>query len=88
VGLKRPNQFGLFDILGNVWEWTQDCWHGNYVGAPTDGSAWITGCSANERVLRGGTWYDKPADLRSAIRFRGNPGSLLNVIGFRLARTH
>ena len=86
VGLKRPNQFGLFDMLGNVWEWTQDCWHGNYAGAPTDGSEWIAGCSVNERVLRGGSWYNSPAFLRSASRIRVIPGGRINSIGFRLAR--
>lgn len=86
VGLKRPNQFGLFEMLGNVWEWTQDCGHENYVGAPTDGSAWTNGCSANHRVLRGGDWSGKPADLRSAFRARGNPDFRNGGIGFRLVR--
>ena len=71
VGLKKPNQFGLYDMLGNVWEWTQDCWIGNYKGAPTDGSAWtgdfeIGNCA--QRVLRGGSWVNDPDHLRSAIR--------------------
>ena len=87
VGQKLPNAFGLFDVHGSVWEWTRDCWHENYAGAPTDGSAWTTGCTGNHRVLRGGSWWYGPASLRSAKRIgfvpdlRGSYG-----IGFRLAR--
>jgi formylglycine-generating enzyme required for sulfatase activity len=87
VGQKQPNAFGLYDMHGNVWEWTQDCWHDNYIGAPTDGSVWTAGCSGNYRVLRGGSWLDFPAGLRSAVRGGGNPGSRGNFSGFRLART-
>jgi len=87
VGQKRPNAFGLYDMHGNVWEWTQDCWHDNYAGAPTDGSAWTTGCTNRNGVLRGGSWDSGPANLRSAIRVRGIPGIRGGIIGFRLART-
>ena len=87
VGQKRPNAFGLYDMHGNVWEWTQDCWHNNYAGAPTDGSAWTTGCSGNVRVLRGGSWIFDPAYLRSAIRSGIYPYYRLRENGFRLART-
>ena len=85
---KRPNAFGLFDMHGNVWEWVQDCWHGNYTGAPTDGSAWTTAClDSNYRVLRGGSWDFDPAGLRSAIRNRDTPDDRGNNYGLRLART-
>jgi len=87
VGQKLPNAFGLFDMHGNVWEWTQDCRHNNYVGAPTDGNAWTTGCTENGRVLRGGSWNFNPADLRSAIRYGDYPDYRDDNIGFRLART-
>ena len=87
VGQKLPNAFGLYDMHGNVSEWTQDCWRGNYSGAPTDGSAWATGCDRNFSVLRGGSWIDFPAILRSAIRYRSNPDNRNYGIGFRLART-
>ena len=91
VGQKLPNAFGLFDMHGNVWEWTQDCWHNNYVGAPTGGNAWTTGCAENGRVLRGGSWDNLPSYLRSADRSRFNPGYRNNIngigYGFRLART-
>ena len=57
VGQKRPNAFGLYDVHGNVWEWVQDCWNENYHGAPTDGSAWLTG-DCRQRVVRGGSWFN------------------------------
>ncbi len=87
VGQKVPNAFGLYDMHGNVWEWTQDCWHGSYSGAPTDGSAWATGCAGNFRVLRGGSWINFPANLRSAVRGRSYPDNRIYFYGFRLART-
>ena len=70
VGLKKPNQFGLYDMIGNVWEWTQDCWNGLYKGAPTDGSAWTRG-ECSRRVLRGGSSYGNPRGLRAASRNSG-----------------
>ena len=86
VAQKKPNAFGLFDMHGNVWEWTQDCWHDNYAGAPTDGSAW-TKVDCPNRVLRGGSWYGGPVVLRSAGRGRGTPVSRFDLYGLRLART-
>ena len=50
------NRFGLYDTVGNVWEWTQDCWNGSYGGAPSDGSAWESR-ECSDRVLRGGSWF-------------------------------
>ncbi len=87
VAQKQPNAFGLYDMHGNVWEWVEDCWHNNYNGAPTDGSAWTTGCSGDSRVLRGGSWIDVPPDLRSAIRGGVTPVNRSVSDGFRLART-
>jgi len=86
VGQKLPNPFGLFDMHGNLMEWTQDCWHNNYVGAPTDGSAWTTDCADSQHVLRGGSWNNSPTGLRSAERRTSN-GTDRNMRGFRLART-
>ncbi len=85
VGSYRPNAFGLYDTVGNVWEWTEDCWHGNYNGAPTNGSAWTSG-SGKARIYRGGSWVDVPWNLRSAVRLRYGPGGSLSGLGFRLAR--
>ena len=86
VGSYRANAFGLYDMLGNVSEWTQDCWNGNYSGAPTDGSAWAAG-DCFLRVVRGGSWEDAPLGLRAAYRV-GSP-TVIRVYrrGFRVART-
>jgi formylglycine-generating enzyme required for sulfatase activity len=87
VSSFAPNPFGLYNVHGNVWEWVEDCFHDTYGGAPADGSAWTTGCSNNARVLRGGSWNDNPAYLRSAIRSWGTPVSRDIDGGFRLARS-
>ncbi len=81
------NAFGLYDMHGNVWEWVEDCWHRNYDGAPTDGSAWLTSCVSSNRVLRGGSWYDTPQILRSAFRYYNSPPLRYSNYGFRVART-
>jgi formylglycine-generating enzyme required for sulfatase activity len=82
----RANPWGVYNVHGNVWEWVEDCWHDNYQGAPTDGSAWTTG-DCNRRVLRGGSWVDGPGLLRAASRFRYRPDYRDFDAGFRLART-
>ena len=86
VGSFGANGFGLHDVSGNVWEWVEDCWHDDYVGAPADGSAWTSGGNCRLGVLRGGSWYSLPGDLRSANR---GPPSLAghDSIGFRVSRT-
>jgi formylglycine-generating enzyme required for sulfatase activity len=69
VGSYAPNPFGLYDMVGNVWQWLQDCYVDDYNKTPTDGSSLeINGCL--ERVLRGGSWIDLPRYLRSAVRFK------------------
>ncbi len=87
VGSYRANAFGLHDLHGNVWEWVQDVWHDNYAGAPSDGSAWMTGGDPSRRVLRGGSWFDSPRILRSAGRNWSTPDYRIDIIGFRIART-
>ena len=86
VGSFAPNGWGLHDMLGNVWEWTEDCWNGSYAGAPADGSAWTSG-DCGYRVLRGGSWDDRPRNLRSAYRGWNSSGDRSNDIGFRVVRT-
>jgi len=86
VGSFSANAFGLHDMHGNVWEWCEDTWEANYVGAPTDGSAWLTG-DASFRVLRGGSWSREPRILRSAYRNKNNPSLRSGSVGFRVART-
>ena len=89
VGSYSANDFGFQDVIGNVWEWVEDCLHDSYEGAPDDGSAWLQenegDCS--RRVLRGGSWYDGPWLLRSAIRYEISPGGRILGAGFRVART-
>ncbi len=87
VGEKLPNTFGLYDMHGNVGEWTQDCWHENYNGAPTDGSAWTTG-KCYERVLRGGSWNRLPNDMRVTARDGNSTALRENYAGFRVAKTN
>ena len=87
VAGKQTNAFGLHDMHGNVSEWVEDCWHENYSGAPTDGSAWTTSCKYNHRLARGGTWNWTPESLRSASRYGYSQHFQGAVTGFRLART-
>jgi formylglycine-generating enzyme required for sulfatase activity len=73
-------------MIGNVWEWTQDCYVDKYEVQPIDGSAHdVTNCQ--QRVLRGGSWDDNPQDLRSAKRDGSSSDNRYDFIGFRLART-
>ncbi len=84
VGQKKPNQWGLYDMHGNVWEWCEDNWHSNYEGAPTDDSAWIRKTS-NIFVVRGGSWNDNPYNCRSAYRSYDDRRSDDNYnVGFRV----
>ena len=86
VGSFPANRFSLYDTVGNVWEWTEDCIHYTYVNAPADGSAWTDGdCSL--RVTRGGHWGAAPEYLGSAVRSRSTTGDRDGDIGFRIART-
>ncbi len=82
-----PNPWGLYDMHGNVWEWCEDNWHKNYKGkAPVDGSVWRGG-DRSLRVLRGGSWFNSPQNLRSADRDWNLPDYRSGIIGFRVART-
>lgn len=87
AGSHKPNSWGLYDMHGNAWEWVQDCWHGNYDDAPTDGSAWTSthGGDCEKAVIRGGAWRNDARSLRAANRdwdFRATRGP---GYGFRLA---
>ncbi|MFY9316971.1 MAG: formylglycine-generating enzyme family protein, partial [Burkholderiales bacterium] len=86
AGGYSANRFGLYDMLGNVWEWTEDCWNASYAGAPADGSAWTAGDCA-QRVCRGGSWSTVPRYARSATRYKNPADYRDNLTGFRLART-
>jgi formylglycine-generating enzyme required for sulfatase activity len=84
-----PNPFGLYGMLGNAWQWTLDCWHPNYEGAPRDGSAW-TEKNCTKHVIRGGSWDNVPVFVRSASRSASTPNGgkydYSSLTGFRVAR--
>ena len=86
VGWFAANQFGLYDMAGNLFQWVQDCFHDDYNGAPTDGSAWTSG-DCSKRVARGGSWLDDPRNLRSAYRLWGATDLRNDFFGFRVGRT-
>ena len=87
VGSFEPNPFGLYDTAGNVMEWTLDCYHPSYNGAPIDGSAWTNpGCTS--RVARGGGFGRPAKSMRSAARAQFPPDTRVNMLGFRLMRNN
>jgi formylglycine-generating enzyme required for sulfatase activity len=87
IGQKLPNAFGLHDMQGNVWEWTQDCWNENYNSAPNNGSAWTRGDCSN-RVMRGGGWRGDPTFWDVAFRSKDTVTHRNVMVGFRVARDH
>jgi formylglycine-generating enzyme required for sulfatase activity len=86
VGSFRANPFGLFDMLGNVWQWNEDCFHTTYRGAPQDGSAWMSG-DCHFRTVHGGSWYTTPFAVRAAHRCAMETEARYYHIGFRVARS-
>lgn len=87
VALKQPNAWGLYDMSGNVWEWTQDCWNENYTGAPVDGTSWNSG-HCGHHVLRGGSWLYSAQLTRAATRIHYASNFRLNILGLRVARSY
>lgn len=85
VGSQASNPLGLFDMHGNVAEWVEDCYHDNYIGAPTKNQVWLAN-QCDHRVLRGGSWFDIPRVGRSATRFRAEPSLKASNWGFRVVR--
>jgi len=86
VGSFKPNPFGLYDVHGNLWEWTMDCTNRSYKGAPADGSAWLRGdCSV--RVLRGGSWNLGSEYLRTTRRNHYDRDVRYYLHGFRVVRS-
>jgi formylglycine-generating enzyme required for sulfatase activity len=87
VGSFVSNDFGLYDVLGNVSEWVEDGWHDNYQGAPTYGSTWVAGADPQLHVARGGSWYSLQDGVTSSVRYKyvASPGG--ELVGLRIART-
>ena len=89
VDAFKPNPFGLYGVLGNAWQWTADCWHPSYVGAPIDGSAWLEP-NCVRHVMRGGAWNNVPIFVRSASRngaaSNESDYDYSSLAGFRVAR--
>lgn len=86
IGSYPANGFGLYDMIGNVCEWTTDWWHPSYHHAPGDGSAWIAGGQQGRRVIRGGAWDQLPRTLRASWRDWAPENANWDNLGFRLAR--
>jgi len=86
AGQLAANNWGLYDMSGNVREWVQDCWNENYAGAPADGSARESG-ECGKRVLRGGAWNFLPGFARAPIRYYDNSTERDKDTGFRVARS-
>jgi len=85
VGSFKANSWALNDMLGNVFQWTEDCWHADYAGAPVDGSA-RKDAACSERELRGGSWFSTPAFVRANYRNHFDANYRTSSVGFRLAR--
>ncbi len=87
VGEKQPNKFGLYDMHGNVWEWLEEVYYRNYEGAPSDGSAWMSGDNSFH-LIRGGGWLSNTNYLRCAYRDRDETVNGNNYGGFRFSRVN
>ena len=86
VGAFPQNRFGLHDMIGNVWEWTEDCWNESYAGAPGDGRPWLSG-DCGQRVVRGSSWLTAARDARAAVRFGFVASTRMSDVGFRIAQS-
>jgi formylglycine-generating enzyme required for sulfatase activity len=85
VDSYQPNPWGFYQVHGNIWEWVEDCLNDDYAGAPTDGTAWLTG-HCDRRVLRGGSWVSTASALESGSRYGVQAEGRVSNVGFRVAR--
>jgi formylglycine-generating enzyme required for sulfatase activity len=85
VGALRANDFGLYDMIGNVAEWVEDCYTDSYLGRPRDGRAWVWAGGCSRRVVRGGSWVTPADRARSAYRDSAEIGTRADYLGFRVA---
>lgn len=89
VGLKLPNAWGLHDMIGNVWEWCADVWHGDYNAAPDDERPWLEGAARQpRRCLRGGAWDMDAFHCRSSYRSFDHRDLATSRFGFRIVSQH
>jgi formylglycine-generating enzyme len=86
VGAYRPNAFGLYDMIGNVWQWVADCWHATYEGAPANEVPWGLEPNCKRSVMRGGSFVSNHTSMRAAARHEAWPSSRIFNYGFRVAR--
>ncbi|MCL1907778.1 MAG: formylglycine-generating enzyme family protein [Holophagaceae bacterium] len=86
VAQLKPNAYGLYDVYGNVWEFCEDIWQGNYNGAPADGSVWALGEPDSDRVMRGGSHYSTPERANSTVRYNVVLDKPYENVGFRVVR--
>lgn len=85
VGALRPNAFGLYDLIGNVAEWVDDCYTDSYVGRPKDGRSWFWNGGCRRHVVRGGSWASPPSQARSAYRLPTDSTFRAQTLGLRVA---
>ncbi len=83
----KANKFGVYDMHGNLWEWTQDCWHADYQGAPSTNQAWQEDSNCQEHMMRGGSYFGDASSMESSNRTSNLTNSRLTNIGFRIARS-
>lgn len=86
VASFQPSAYGLYDMMGNLWERVSDCYTASYWGRPPDARAWVWEGGCERRVVRGGGWYSRPTNVRPARRASGNVDGRGNDLGFRVVR--
>ncbi len=86
VGSFKPNPFGLYDMMGNVWQWLDDCWHPTLAGRPATSVVWSNGGDCKLHSARGGSWQYYPWSLRAGFRYRDDASNRNAKLGFRVAR--